>query len=465
MKDVKVAKATAWYLISSFLLKGIGLLTTPIFARILTKEEYGLFNNFSFWLGIVTIVATLSLSASLIRARFDYQDDLFSFISSILLLGSLFTALVGGILWLNITRVTSFFSLEKKYIFILLLYVLTSPAYEMFLAVQRFNYRYKTFVALSVSTTVTSILLSFLFIRLLEDHLLGRVIGAYLPNFLVSCILYWWFLYKGKNVRLSHWSYALPMALPYAFHLLSGSLLSSSDRAMITKICGAESTALYSMAYNIAATVGIVWSSLNNAYSPWLGEMLNKKKYDRIRSCSYGYVGIFTFLVLGVMLAAPEILLFMGGKPYLEAQYAIPPVIAGYFFIFVYSMYVNIEQYEKKTLGMAIATGITAAFNIATNALFIPRFGYIAAAYTTLAGYILLFAVHYFLVRRLGLHYVYPTSFLILIAFLILAVSFGSLILYNHQIYRYCVLLLYFAIVGATLSKKRETIRNYLKKG
>ena len=463
MKDGKVAKATAWYLVSSFLLKGVGLITTPIFARILTKEEYGLFNNFSFWLGIITIIATLSLSASLMRARFDFQDDLFSYISSILLLGSLFTILVGGGLWLNITRVTSLFSLEKKYILILLLYVLTSPAYEMFLTVQRFNYRYKVFVTLSISTTVASILLSFLFIGLMEDHLLGRVLGAYLPNFLVSCILYGWFLYKGKSIRLSHWSYALPVALPYAFHLLSGNLLSSSDRAMITKICGAESTALYSMAYSIAATVSIVWNSLNNAFSPWLGEMLNEKKYDRIRKYSYGYVGVFSFLILGVMLAAPEILLFMGGKPYLEAQNAIPPVIAGYFFIFIYSMYVNVEQYEKKTLGMAVATGLAALFNIVTNALFIPRYGYLAAAYTTLAGYIFLFLAHYFLVRRLGLHRIYPTSYLIMIAFFVLVATFGSLMLYSSILIRYCILLLYIVIGCAFLRKKGKMIQNYFR--
>ena len=96
------------------------------------------------------------------------------------------------------------------------------------------------------------------------------------------------------------------------------------------------------------------------------------------------------------MLIAPEALLVLGGERYLESKYVIPPVMAGCYFLFIYSMYVNVEQFEKRTKPMAIATFFVALINILTNWKFIQIFGYIAAAYTTLFCYMLLWLFHYY---------------------------------------------------------------------
>ena len=55
-------KASIWFLICSFLQKGISMLTTPIFTRILSTSEYGQYNVFNSWLGIVTVFVSMSLS-------------------------------------------------------------------------------------------------------------------------------------------------------------------------------------------------------------------------------------------------------------------------------------------------------------------------------------------------------------------------------------------------------------------
>ena len=62
----------------------------------------------------------------------------------------------------------------------------------------------------------------------------------------------------------------------------------------------------------------------------------------------------------------------------------------------------NIEQYKKKTVGMAIASISAAGLNYLLNMIFIPKFGYIAAAYTTLASFLWLMLIHMFLVYRIG---------------------------------------------------------------
>ena len=49
------AKAAIWFLICSFLQKGISVITTPIFTRLLTTAEYGQYNVFNSWFSIVNI--------------------------------------------------------------------------------------------------------------------------------------------------------------------------------------------------------------------------------------------------------------------------------------------------------------------------------------------------------------------------------------------------------------------------
>lgn len=462
-KNNKTLKASFWYLASSVFMKGLGFLTIPIFSRIMTKAEFGYYNNFTAWLSLLTIIVTLSLNASLVRARFDYEDDIFSFISSNLLLGSASTVLFGCLFWLCKDSVSEIFSLDFVYIAIMFLSMLVMPSYNMFQQVQRFRYKYRLVVALTVGTGVTSILLSLFLMYTMPDRLMARVIGAQAPTVVLAAVLYVYFLMKGRKLRLEHIKYSLAICLPYMVHLLAGTVLNSSDRVMITNTCGAESTALYGMAYNIAMIVNILWDSLNSAYSPWLGEMLNVKNYDAVKKYSYGYISFFVFCLLGVVLIAPETLYVLGGMDYIEAKYVIPPVMYGYLLLFLYSMYVNIEQFEKKTSGMAVATVFAALLNIGLNFILLPVFGYLAAAYTTIIGYAFLFIFHFLLVRKMGFTKVYDTKFILSVIIICCLGMLVSLWLYDHTLIRYILLLLYAAGTVILAIKNRDYLKKLIK--
>lgn len=464
VKEKNTIKASFWYLVSNMVLKGLGFITVPIFSRMLSKAEFGYYNNFAAWLSILTIVATLSLSTSLIRARFDYKENLNSYVTSNLILGSLSVLVFFVIFRANRGLVEQIFSLDFKYVVVMFLSILFLPAYEMYQQLQRFEYKYKTVVAITLGVSVGSILLSLGLMNIMQDKLTARVIGAQFPFFAVSIVLYAYFLLKSRQVKIEHWKYSLAISLPYVVHLLASNVLNSVDRVMITNMCGAESTALYGMAYNIAMVVSVLWSSLNSAYSPWLGEQLNKENHEGIRKYSYGYILFFAACLIGVMLIAPEVLYLLGGTPYIGAKYVIPPVMFGYLFVFLYSMYVNIEQYEKKTVGMAVATIGAALLNFVLNYIFIDKIGYLAAAYTTLIGYVFLFVFHYLLVRRMKLHTVYDTKFILIVSLSVGIAAVATLVLYNFNIIRYIVLCGYIMVMGIIGQKNRKMIIKLIKK-
>ena len=72
-------------------------------------------------------------------------------------------------------------------------------------------------------------------------------------------------------------------------------------------------------------------------------------------------------MTCGIMLIVPEFLLIMGGQSYIEAIYVMPPVAFGCVCQFIYTMHVNIEQFKKKTVGMAIASISAAGLNYLLN--------------------------------------------------------------------------------------------------
>ncbi len=466
-KEIKkndTVKASFWYLVSNMVLKGLGFITIPVFARMLTKTEFGYYNNFTAWLSIITIVATLSLSTSLVRARFDFEEDMDSYTTSNLILGTLSVIIFFALAYINKDFMEKIFALDFKYIFAMFLSVLFLPAYNMYTQIQRFAYKYKSVVAITIGVSVGSVLLSLGLMSVMNNTLDARIIGAQFPFFAVSAVLYSCFLIKNRTIKVKYWKYSLAICLPFLVHLLAANVLGSVDRIMITNMCGPEDTALYGMAYNIAMIVTVLWDSLNSAYSPWLGEQLYKKNYEGIKKYSYGYILFFVLALIGVMLITPEILYILGGESYMEAKYVIPPVMLGYLFMFLYSMYTNIEQFEKKTKGMAIATVSAALLNWLLNYMFIPIFGYLAAAYTTLAGYLFLFLFHYLLVRKMGFHTVYNTKFIVAIALFVSVITAVILGLYQFNFIRYIVLLIYVFGIGIYGYKYRKTIASFVKK-
>ena len=196
MDERKVLRATIWYTISNFILKGIGLITTPIFTRVLTAAEYGTYTNFVTWYSIISIIATLSLVSSLVRARFDFKEKMNAFIKSNLFLGSASALLISLIIWFNKGFFCDIFVLDEKNLLIMCICIIVSPAYDIFLCIQRFRYQYKLVVVLSVLTSVSNILFSLFFIYIMEDNLFARVLGTYMPTFVISLVLYIYFMLK-----------------------------------------------------------------------------------------------------------------------------------------------------------------------------------------------------------------------------------------------------------------------------
>ena len=57
----KVAKAAMWFAFATIMQKGISFFTVPVFTRIMTTEQYGLFNVYLSWTTVLNIIVTMEL--------------------------------------------------------------------------------------------------------------------------------------------------------------------------------------------------------------------------------------------------------------------------------------------------------------------------------------------------------------------------------------------------------------------
>ncbi|MBQ6385760.1 MAG: oligosaccharide flippase family protein [Lachnospiraceae bacterium] len=462
-KNFVAAKAGIWYVVCNFFNKGVAFLTTPIFTRLLSKADIGEFSNYLVWLNLITLIVTMDMHVTIPRARFDYEGHLDEYASSIAVLSAVTTGTAWIVMAVFSKQVTGFMGISPEMLHVMMFTILFSGAFQTYQIRQRIEYKYKTFAVLSAALNVFSVLMSVVLILVFSDKLRGRLLGYTLPHVVLYFLLFAVLLNKGRCFKGSYSRYCLRICIPYIPHLLSLNILSASDRTMIKNICGPEDAALYSIGYSCAMVVTILATSLNQAWSPWLSEQLHAGNYRNTRKWSVPYTLLFISIVFMIGLLAPELVRIMGGKGYADSVNVIPPVMIGCVFQFIYTLYVNIETYEKKTVGMAFATMCGAGSNVILNLIFIPRYGYVAAAFTTVAGYAVLFGIHFFLVWRMGMAKVYRTRYI----FLLLAFALGLIplyyYLYRHFTQRIFLLALLLAAVSAAAFYHRALLGSYIK--
>lgn len=462
-----VLKSGLWYTICNFMLKGMAFITSPIFNRLLTKEELGDFGNLTSWITILSVLTSLDLAQSIIRSKLEHGDDIDSYMLSILSFSTIWTLMCYGVVCLFPAFFQNLFQTEMKYIHMMFLYFLVTPAYSMLITKQRTFYKYKMFVLLTAVSMILSTAFSLFLVLIMDDKFAGRVYGFYMPCVVIYSIIFAYIVLKGKKIKLKYWKYACMICIPLVPHELSLYMLSSSDRILLKSMAGSEIAAVYSVAGNCYHISTILFSSMNKSFAPWLLECLHLEKYEDVRKTSKRYIGIFLALSIVLLLFVPELIMILGGKKYMEAVYCLPPLITSCVFQFVYAMYVNIEFYEKKTFGVAAATMAATATNIILNFIFIPmnpEHGYVIAAYTTLVGYVLLFFIHFFIVKHMGMTHVYKTKFVMGCLGAFLALSLVINLLYQYYLIRYIIAAVYVAVIGIFGYKNRAVLLAMLRK-
>ena len=444
-----VVKASFWFTICSVLSKGMAFLTIPIFTRIMTTEEYGYVTLYNSWLLVMTTICTLQVTyGGFYNGMIKYKDDKDGYTSATLYLSGFMS--LGWLIVYLLARnyVNKIFGLPTYIMILMFIEIITKSAFDTWVTRQKYEYNYKIQTAATLFCTVITPLLGVVLVLLMNDKVLGRVISFIIPYACLAVVLYYAITKKGKKiVCLKYWKFTLGFCIPLLPHYLSQTILSQSDRIMINNMIGTTDAAFYGFSYSIGALLGIFTQAINTSFIPWLYQRLEAKDYRKIGKSATPLVFIMAILVTFVTLLAPEAVWILGGMKYAEAVYVIPPIVSGCFFIFIYSLFSNVEAFYEKNKFIMTASIVAAVLNLVLNYIFIPMFGYEAAGYTTLFCYLVMSVTHYIGMKKVcalkGIEEdLYDLKMIVAISVAVILFAGVSVLLYKTFVLRYIIVLL-----------------------
>ena len=460
-------KSGFWYTASSFLTRAMVFLTMPFFTRILTNEQYGDFSVFTSWMATLIIICGLETYSTINRARFDFtgEGELDSYISSALGLSTLFTMLLFAAYLLFPTLFHKLFLIERRYMWIMFAHFFTYPAFSMFQAKQRIEYKYKLSAGIAFTLLALSYLISIaLTVYMKEDRLLGRILGQYILYILFGFGFYLLFLQRGRTIKINYWGYALRMGVPLVFAYLGSQILLSSDSIVVKHMCSAQHVSYLALTHSCSHIVLLLVRSVNTAWAPWFFDMLNNGRIMLIRKAFQIYLWTSIAITFVLVLIGPEIVLILGGEKYRESIYIFPAYTLCGIFTVLTAQFTNLETYRKKPEYTAIFTGIAAILNVVLNIVGVKIWDYRAVCYATLICQLILIGLHYLFTLRLGIRELLPVKKMMLsLAVSLLMIPMG-LLLYQNNYIRYIFIMLVTISLIICVIIKRDGIKKLVFK-
>lgn len=459
-------KASLWFLVCSFLQRGISVITTPIFTRLLSSAEYGQYGVFTSWLGIASAIVTLNLCFGMYsQGLIKFEEDRARFSSSLqglaLVLVSIWT-----LAYIAIRDVLNVLTgLTTAQTLLMLVMVWTSTVFNFWATAKRVNYDYRLLVVVTIVVSLLKPILGIALVVNSDDKVTARILGLAL----VELVGYGWMFFvqmrRGKTFcSRKYWKYALLFCIPLVPHYLSQVVLSSVNRIMIASMVGDSQAGIYNLANSISMLATLVNTALVQTIEPWMFRSIKARQIDRMKTVAYPALVVVAVINLLLIAFAPEAVAIFAPEEYREAIWVIPPISVSVFFSFSYILYAEFEFYFEKTRYLSLATLVGAILNICLDILLIPVFGYLAAGYVTLICYAVFALLHYGVMRKICLSYIgaVPYSAKIVgglsIAFTVIGLSY--LFFYECIALRYGIT----ALLSLALIVKRKSIVHGVKR-
>lgn len=444
-------KSAIVYLFATVFTRGLAIITTPIFTRIMTTDQVGMVNLYSSWYSMITVVSTLALTSggfSIALREFEKERD--QYVSSVLSLTSIVAIGLALVYSFSITFWNDVTGLPTHLMLLLLFGLLVAPARDFWLSRQRFEYRYK----LSGTVTVFSAIFAsgLAVAAVLYANNIGysdiasvRLFANYFIIYGVAFIIWLSIFWQGRCFYSSkYWRFSLQLSLPLIGYSIASQILSVSDRMMISKMVGNSAVGIYGTLYTVSSLSLMVWMAINSSFEPYLYQNMENPK-SKIKKLSMSMLGMYSLAAILLVYLAPEIVRILATEEYYKGIYIMPPVAGGVYFIAVSNLYSDILVYLKRTKLIMVSSAIAATLNVILNYIMIEMYGYMAAAYTTLLSYVVMavllsiWANREFKKHITEVEFVYDNKLILAMSIVTLVISLFAISVYDYGIVRYTV--------------------------
>lgn len=425
----------------------VGMVMIPIITRVLSTTEMGVVSTFLSTRNTFVILATLASYSYVHKAMLEFHEEKKNYMGSIALFCFLVIAISYAICLPFRSQLMELFSLDD---FLYNWLFISSLAFALYSLGDYYcifhNKSVVVFLIVLLAGPVAQLLSLDFSLLLPGKRYIGRVLGLDFAYCLVAvCVIVWLLFSKKIKLQWKYVKHTLSFTVPIIPHLLSQMILTQCDLIMISYFAGEDKSGIYGMGHTIGFLAFTVMSQIMAAWSPWVYRRLEEHDYKSIHDNGKIIMLLGTYLTIGLLTVATELIRIFLTDDYLPCIYIVPLLVLAMYFQFIYLFFYDLEYYHKKSKWIATASVIAAIMNAGLNILLIPRIGYMAACYTTVASYLVLLLLNYLFCRKLDVEKIYNLK----IAFgLIVAVILYMLFVFATIDY---ILLRYLLLVVITI--------------
>ncbi len=483
----RMVSDTGIYLIAKFLEGIIGIITISSYTYYFSVLAYGQYSLLNTTIQIVSAFSTMWLSQSMYRFYKSYKDEnkLDEFYSTSFIIWFAINFIISA------SAIASIFYLYKIsfYNFSPTILVLATLSFVFFntqtiltttLASSqntKFNLFLSCFSAIGKLGMITMLVTNF------GDNVALIFVSNALIDMTVSILafcklkVYSYLKFKKYSKEIFHTFFAY--GTPFIGSLLTTTLINNSDRFIID----INYLAIYTTNYSIVSTLftmintGVSRGSVPTIYSIYSrGE--KEEAYNLVGKMVKYYLIVIVPLVFGIFAVSKQVSALLFAPEYVEAHGVM--VFVGLALMFSFLTECSNKAFElskntKKIFTYSLIGGLT---NFILNLIFVPKYGYMVAAYTTLLGFVVYFILsksqsiktiqwnlgYKFYVKLIG------ASALMCLIVELLKINFGTSLI-NMIIYIIIAIVFYFAVsyfdglLKYEIDSVIKIVNNYRKRG
>jgi O-antigen/teichoic acid export membrane protein len=421
-------------------------LLTPFYTYILGREQYGVVTELYAWMVLALVILTYGMETTYFRfagkkakAETVYSTALVSlfFTSAFFIMAvSMFITPVSGFLG---------YADHPEYIRMFAWIVAIDAFSAIPFAWLRNNNRARTFSILKIMNVAVTIVTVFFFLKAAPamagqgnelilkiynpEMQVGYVFVANLAGSAVTLLLLLPYLIRIKpafdrKLFRQMISYSWPLLVGG----MAGSLNEVLDKILLRRLIGgAEGLAtvgLYGAGYKVGVLMSLFIQMYRFAAEPFFFEKAGSKEARETYAVTMKYfviTALILFLAINLYIEGLQIII---GPLFRESLVVVPIVSMGYLLLGIFINQSIWYKVDDRTIYGAWITLVGAAVTVLVNLLFVPRFGYIAAAWAHVACYLSMVAVSY----AVGMKY-YPIKYetLKIVLYIALAVALLAL--------------------------------------
>lgn len=397
------------YSISNFATKASGVILLPIYSTFFTVSEFGILGIIEVTISIFTEVLNFGLGQSLVMLsnHSDYRDRKKSIFYTLSIVSVLIIIVFIALGELSLPFISSIFQNSSEFYTYLKLsiYIISLRVINIFFSNKlRADEKSVWFTAGNLTKLGLTLVFIIYFVAYKKLGISG-VLYSYIISEAVLLLILLPLMIKNMIASFEKdiISVALKFGIPLIFTSVAMLILNFSDRYILKYFTNYNELGLYDLGYRISGVVNMfIIMPFNLALMPLAYKVYQQEGDKRYFSKLLTYLTlILVWAGLALSLFSENIIkIFALNADYWGAAAVIPVIVFSYVFFGMRIVATLGMLLTKNTKSLAFITILASLLNIILNIIFIPRWGMMAAAYTTLISFIFLYWISYIVSQK-----------------------------------------------------------------